>query len=152
MGEKCSRIVPSKGMGIQFHKCTRSGSVIRGGKWYCKQHDPVAVKAKHDERSRKWNDEWNAKAAVARRQSVCVNAMEGIPDPAKFIVDMQLAFQALRRGPELNMSNYRADDVAELNANATEAYLLMRPYLEAVVAKQALAAKPADPPKDTKCD
>ena len=30
------------------HRCEREGSIERDGKWYCKTHDPVAIKEKQE--------------------------------------------------------------------------------------------------------
>ena len=40
--------------GTYNYQCTRTGSVERDGKRYCRQHDPVAV----EERTKKRNAEW----------------------------------------------------------------------------------------------
>lgn len=42
--------------GVGFHQCLRNWSVVRDGKKYCKQHDPVAVKAKQDASLRAWEN------------------------------------------------------------------------------------------------
>lgn len=41
--------------------CTRTGVVKREGKWYCKQHDPVAVSARIKKRDAKWQAAWDAR-------------------------------------------------------------------------------------------
>ena len=38
--------------------CSRKGKIERDGKWYCKQHDPVAIKARRDETDRKYREHW----------------------------------------------------------------------------------------------
>jgi uncharacterized Zn finger protein (UPF0148 family) len=38
--------------------CTRYGVVERNGKWYCRQHDPVAVAEHNAERQAKWDHEY----------------------------------------------------------------------------------------------
>ena len=50
-GPRCSKRVPSGG--YHYRKCSRNGVVIRAGEWFCKQHDPVAIIAKEQERYNK---------------------------------------------------------------------------------------------------
>lgn len=45
--------------GWRFNNCSRAGSVERDGKWWCKQHDPDAVKARKDARHAKWQAHWD---------------------------------------------------------------------------------------------
>ena len=66
-------------------QCARAGKVERDGKWYCKQHDPVAVAERKAERDRKWRAECDAKDAAraeAKRQrelaAACVEAIKQI--------------------------------------------------------------------------
>lgn len=42
------------------YQCTRTGSVKREGRLYCKQHDPVAIEATEKARSAKWERKWAA--------------------------------------------------------------------------------------------
>ena len=65
---KCSATVwQSRGAGWgSTVPCSRTGSVIRDGKHYCKQHDPEAVEAKRRARSAAWDAEWAEKSRVSR--------------------------------------------------------------------------------------
>lgn len=41
----------------RLYPCSRKGSVERDGKWYCKQHDPEAIRVKDAIRSTKYDRE-----------------------------------------------------------------------------------------------
>jgi len=43
------------------YACSRSGVVAREGRFYCKQHDPDAVAARHKARNERWQAEWAEK-------------------------------------------------------------------------------------------
>lgn len=62
--------------------CARSGSIERDGKYYCKQHDPVAKEAKRDEQHATWLAARKAKRDEQERIASCVSACAGIPNPA----------------------------------------------------------------------
>lgn len=67
--ERCSQAV-YRGLWSHRSYCVRRGVVVRGGKKFCKQHDPEAVKAKKEERSRKWDAKWDAQAKQWDRENV----------------------------------------------------------------------------------
>ncbi len=55
---QCSEdMVRSTGVWGRYHQCVRNGKIERNGKWYCKQHDPVAIKKKRDDESAAWKAE-----------------------------------------------------------------------------------------------
>ncbi|KKK56289.1 hypothetical protein LCGC14_3066000, partial [marine sediment metagenome] len=60
MKEQCS--VSIYDPPISRHQCPRAGSVERDAKWYCWQHDPVAVA----EKKKKWNDDFDRKFAATQ--------------------------------------------------------------------------------------
>ncbi len=71
--ERCSEQVRDGGMWPRHHQCLRNGVVLCDGKWYCKQHDPVAVekraeelRAKYDAKWDKGQEEWRRKKAMAK--------------------------------------------------------------------------------------
>jgi len=66
--QKCSARVFSDSWG--GHPCTRTASVIRNGKPYCKTHDPVARKEKEEKRTAEWNKKWDAKKKGWERQDL----------------------------------------------------------------------------------
>lgn len=73
---RCVKNVPYGGRSVSFHQCTRLGIVVREGKWYCKQHDPVEVQAKDAIRQKKWEDEWAAKDKQWKLQSTAPDGYE----------------------------------------------------------------------------
>lgn len=62
-----------------FHKgqCQRNGVIERDGKWYCKQHDPEAVKAKEEAKRAQWRAEQDAALAHRRRVKAALKLCEG---------------------------------------------------------------------------
>jgi len=73
--ERCCVEVRIQGFSFpRYKQCDRLGKIIRSGKWYCKQHDPIAVKERAKKRSKKHDAEWDYKI----RQQLCVNACKGI--------------------------------------------------------------------------
>jgi hypothetical protein len=51
---------------MRFHRCSRSGSIERDGKHYCKRHDPVAIAEKRKAKKEKDDQKWNANCAKWR--------------------------------------------------------------------------------------
>jgi len=81
----CSEQVWSSGY-WGHRPCTRNGVVERDGKWYCRQHDPEAVKRRSEERTaREWEKTragWakaeaqdNRKALVRQRSCEAIEAL-----------------------------------------------------------------------------
>lgn len=65
----CARVYGAGQWGaFHPHQCPRSGTIERAGKWYCKQHDPEAVKARSEERSARWERESSVKREIERTQ------------------------------------------------------------------------------------
>ncbi len=77
---KCCKQVRDEGRWPSFHRCRHDMVVERDGKPYCKQHDPVAVKARNDVRSVKWDAKW----ALARAESAYRDAAVAL---AEFVED-----------------------------------------------------------------
>ena len=79
---QCNGRVANDSFSVPFRRCTRPGAAERGGKWYCRQHDPVARDARIVavmEASRKeWADKQAAEALRQRYERigrlVCENA------------------------------------------------------------------------------
>lgn len=67
MSEQCCNRVSD---GWHSRQCTRSAKVERDGKWYCGQHDPVAIeakdKARREKRDREWEEERKARKEKER--------------------------------------------------------------------------------------
>ena len=67
--ERCCKRVWVQGA-RRGHQCERTGSVEREGKLYCKQHDPVAVKERHNRRNKQFAERWEQEARIRRVQNV----------------------------------------------------------------------------------
>lgn len=64
---------------ISGHPCQRNGSVERDGKWWCKQHDPEAVKARREAKRAKSNAEREADEALRLRGQALALKLGGQP-------------------------------------------------------------------------
>ncbi len=62
----------------RFHPCLRNGTVERGGKWYCFQHDPVALQERDETRRAKWDAEAKASQETWERRAACNDACVGV--------------------------------------------------------------------------
>ncbi len=62
------------------HEC--EGSVERNGKWHCRRHDPVAIKAKQYAHYAESRARWAAKEEANRRQAALAKACEGLSTEA----------------------------------------------------------------------
>lgn len=62
---QCCKMVWDDTRWPRQHQCSRAGSVERDGQWYCKQHDPVAVKEKSEARDAAWRDKWDTERKQA---------------------------------------------------------------------------------------
>jgi|ERR1051325_114764 hypothetical protein len=60
--------------------CHRRGVVQRKGKWYCKQHDPVAVERRRKERHDRWTASRAADDAI-EKEACAIAKRLGCGDP-----------------------------------------------------------------------
>ena len=60
---------------FRSHPCTRNGAVERDGKFYCRQHDPVAVRQRDDARRVAWAAERNVEEAQ-RKEAARIAALQ----------------------------------------------------------------------------
>ena len=63
----------------RFYQCSRK----RGhgpGLAYCKQHDPIAVKAKKDAREAAWREKWEREKRIRDRPFAYADALKAIAD------------------------------------------------------------------------
>lgn len=93
MTEHCSKKVHSPGSWGGY-PCARKATIERDGKWWCWQHDPEAVEARHAERLVKQNAEWAAKKERWARQKIeadradaCVAFFHGRDIPTERIAE-----------------------------------------------------------------
>jgi hypothetical protein len=76
-------VIPNERYGfVHKHRCMREGIVERGGKWYCKQHDPVAIEAKLKAKTAIWKAASDKRNAEYHRTNVTAKACEKIPTKA----------------------------------------------------------------------
>ncbi len=64
----CDSFVSDFGGRGKSRQCTRKSSVKRSRKGYCRQHDPVEVKKRNEERTRKIEFEIKKKEMIYRNQ------------------------------------------------------------------------------------
>lgn len=60
--------------------CTRAGVIDRDGKWFCRQHDPEAVKARQTARSAKWKAEQDEQKAIMSEGVHLARSLGGVGD------------------------------------------------------------------------
>jgi hypothetical protein len=60
------------------HKCGQRASIERDGKWYCKRHDPIAMKAKYDEKNKAWTEKFQKDMREALRARAAVASVENL--------------------------------------------------------------------------
>lgn len=70
------------------YSCSRRGVVMREGKSYCKQHDPVAVAARQDARRAVWAAKDAAADAVRERAARLAAANDAVLEAACRFVDV----------------------------------------------------------------
>ncbi len=78
---RCCEQVATNGLWNRYHQCTRLGSVTRDGKVYCKTHDPVAIKERHNARDKKWQERSRREYAAFQLQAAAsdlLSACEGL--------------------------------------------------------------------------
>jgi hypothetical protein len=78
------------------HQCNRKIKVDRGGNGYCAQHDPVAVKAKQEEREKQWRSKWAAKSKEHAKDQQMRNLYPKLLELAKLgkhmIMNIELSY------------------------------------------------------------
>lgn len=81
-GPKCCKRIFGKYSPFHGSPCSRKGVVERDGKWYCRQHDPEAVKARRLASDAKYEAEWAAERKKRVREAAVAKACEGIKTEA----------------------------------------------------------------------
>lgn len=71
----CSETVREQGPWPKYHQCTKPVTVERDGKWFCKIHDPIAVKARGEKTA-------NSYAAVRATESLLTGSLRAIREIA----------------------------------------------------------------------
>ncbi len=119
--------------------CSRKGVVEWDGKFYCKQHDPVKVKARQEEQTRKWDQKQSAK----EHTFACVRAVESIGgDPATVGEMMELVTASLLYDQSIAGRATRGEfDLTESGATITEGDDLDTLYLNWMLKAKAILAR-----------
>ena len=81
---RCEARIQARDRYESFHPptCSRDGVVERDGIWFCKLHDPVAIKQKDEAKEAKWDAKWKAKQTQWNRESAEHKSCKGIPTKA----------------------------------------------------------------------
>lgn len=119
--KQCSARVSRDDWG-HTHQCEKKAIVERGGKPYCKIHDPEYIKAKDDERRAKFDKEWAEEKAYRELQNTAIRACKSInPDNplavAQSITDLYEALKAMLEGSEI--APLRSDEPIRVWERAT---------------------------------
>jgi hypothetical protein len=69
----CASIYDS--LAWRSRSCERNAKIERDGKWYCKQHDPVAKAEKHAERTARWDHESEERRRRYRLESAALEML-----------------------------------------------------------------------------
>lgn len=101
VGQKCSERVRSEGRWLSFHQCPRPGSVERDGKFFCKQHDPVAVRSKRAARDARWKSEWDTECAKRAETAAALRSFEPMRDALTLLRGQYILFV----GPDDDIAN-----------------------------------------------
>ena len=87
--DKCQRVVPTKGLRMDYHQCELKP--WKDG--YCKIHHPDTVKAKREEQNKAWQEKWDRERKQAERERACVNALRGLnPEAIPALVEEHKAW------------------------------------------------------------
>lgn len=67
----------------KYRKCSRHGKIERDGKWYCKQHDPVAAEKRQTESSKRTQAVYDADQKVSKARDAKNAAVQAVIEAAK---------------------------------------------------------------------
>lgn len=126
--KRCCEQVRDSGPWPRFHQCRSKATVGREGKWYCKTHDPVAVKEKAQARDAKDREKYN----LRRFAHSCVVACAGMADPVADLAALRDAVKAAYEALELIAGAHptaRRLNYAECMDTAAETLQLLQPHV-----------------------
>jgi len=75
----------------RYRQCSRAGSIERDGKWYCKAHDPVAIREKSEAKAAAWHAERDAERKQAENVIRLELATKAILATCQQLLDWQEA-------------------------------------------------------------
>ena len=67
----CKGVYRDGGTWQRPSQCARAGTVQRQGKWYCKQHDPIATEKRRKVNYEKWSAKVDARLKGERDREAC---------------------------------------------------------------------------------
>lgn len=85
---QCSKWIYREAHDGGSSNCTRRGVIQRDGKWYCRQHDPVAVKASANKRDAAWRTKWDAQDQAAKERAHKLATWEALWDACRATVEL----------------------------------------------------------------
>ena len=91
---KCCALVSVDDWHSRPHGVT--ATVERNGKWYCRTHDPVAMKEKATVRDDKYVDDAKKREAARSRAVDCAKACAGLDNPVEALKQAREALVALK--------------------------------------------------------
>jgi len=62
----------------RYNQCSRKGVIEREGRWYCKQHDPVAVEKRREKEQDKFDAKMKVRMEEQRRAAAIKKACDGV--------------------------------------------------------------------------
>ena len=75
--------------------CEHPGTVERDGKWYCRRHDPVAIKTRQDARYQRYVGKIKRATDERIRALDCFKACVGMQDPVETVAALKAAAQEM---------------------------------------------------------
>lgn len=86
----CARIPSKGGYGsLITHACSRPGSIVSGGKRYCKIHDPAAVTIRRVARQKTRSDEYEVEKRLHERDAAFIKWKD---ECARFVEQFSRSF------------------------------------------------------------
>lgn len=85
---QCSEAVVPSGTYGAFHEhpCRIRATVERNGQWYCKKHDPVAVKERKDRHEKLWEQRWKHQRDRERIENAAIQCAPNLLKAVKLVL------------------------------------------------------------------
>lgn len=92
---RCAKVMHGQYRGYGGSRCMRAGVVEEGGKWWCKQHAPSAVKARRDASNARYSEETRRMMAAHHRAAVIKEATQNLIEAARLAARQQGSWDAV---------------------------------------------------------
>lgn len=79
------------------HQCQRKAKLTVNNVPFCKQHNPIEIKRRHDEREARWKREWDADERRRAFNEALGSAQDKVLDLAKKVFRQKTSFEELER-------------------------------------------------------